>query len=386
MRILFIQYGDYAEAYDRLSRGEPETYRDQYRSVAHVAALAGARSEVTTIALCETAYARELAPGLQAIGMRRSALDSGEAERLLTRLAPDRLVCRTPHPGVLAAARRLRIPTLPCFADLFGTGLGGLLYRARLRRALAGENVPCVGNHSLNASRSVVVAGLAPASRVVPWDWSRLQPDPVAKTGVADRRAPRLFFAGKMAAEKGLGDAIAALAPLHERGLVARLTVAGAGDPAPWQEQAARLGMGDHVSFLGRIANTEVRRQMALHDAVLVPSRHAYPEGLPNTIYEALASRSALILSDHPAFLSRLPDTACLMVPEADPAALAAAVGRLADEPELYARLSSAAPAALNGLYVGLEWPRLVDAFLADPQNRSGWVAGNSLEALALGG
>ena len=39
---------------------------------------------------------------------------------------------------------------------------------------------------------------------------------------------------------------------------------------------------------------------MSAHDIVIVPSRHDYPEGLPMTIYEALAMRTPLVVSDHP--------------------------------------------------------------------------------------
>ena len=50
MNILFVQTGDYAEAWHSLARGEPETYRDQQASVAYVAGLAPAH-QVTTLCL-----------------------------------------------------------------------------------------------------------------------------------------------------------------------------------------------------------------------------------------------------------------------------------------------------------------------------------------------
>jgi glycosyltransferase involved in cell wall biosynthesis len=43
---------------------------------------------------------------------------------------------------------------------------------------------------------------------------------------------------------------------------------------------------------LGVIAAEPVLDEMRNSDAVVVPSRHDYSEGLPNTIFEALASRS----------------------------------------------------------------------------------------------
>jgi glycosyltransferase involved in cell wall biosynthesis len=133
------------------------------------------------------------------------------------------------------------------------------------------------------------------------------------------------------------------------------------------------------------IPNADVRRRMREHDAVVVPSRHSYAEGLPNTIYEALASRSPLVISDHPAFQGRvMPETECLVYRAADPADLARALALLAAEPAFYRALSENSVQALDGLYVGMEWARLIEAFVEDPENRGGWVQANSLKALGL--
>jgi len=40
-------------------------------------------------------------------------------------------------------------------------------------------------------------------------------------------------------------------------------------------------------------------------DAIVIPSRHEYPEGLPLTIYEALAARTPIVASDHQCFSAR---------------------------------------------------------------------------------
>lgn len=137
------------------------------------------------------------------------------------------------------------------------------------------------------------------------------------------------------------------------------------------------------ASFIGTIPNEEVRRRMQQHDFVIVPSRHSYAEGLPNTICEGLASRSPLIVSDHPAFAGRLkPDRECAAFSASDPEALADCVARLCADQALYAALSANAPEALAGLHVGVEWRELMTMFLRDPRNSSGWVARHSLKAL----
>ncbi|MFZ3585094.1 glycosyltransferase family 4 protein, partial [Loktanella sp. DJP18] len=161
----------------------------------------------------------------------------------------------------------------------------------------------------------------------------------------------------------------------------ASLSIAGPGDQGHWRARAAEMGVGNSIGFLGLIPNAQVRREMWHHDIVVVPSRHDYPEGLPNTICEALASRSPLIISDHPAFSGRLESRRdCLIYRAARPDALARSIKSLIDDPVLYRTLSENSERAHDSLYVGLEWSLLVDKFLNDPDNLSGWVAAHCLQ------
>ncbi|MEM6974629.1 MAG: glycosyltransferase family 4 protein [Pseudomonadota bacterium] len=378
-RLLIVQYGNYAEAWHRVQNGEPETYRDQFSSVSFVDSLADDR-EVITVALSADAHDEVLRPGLRSIGLpghpTRRTLDG-----LIDSIAPDAIVCRTPYSALIGSCAARGIRVLPNFADIFGARtLRDRVRLWRLSRNMRRLRAPCISNHSLNASRSAVAALGFPAERVVPWDWEMLTPDPTAKTAMADAKRPRLFFAGNLTPSKGLGDVIEALALLRRDGIGATFSVAGAGNLAPWRDRAADLGVEDAVDLLGTLPLTTVREQMASHDIVLVPSRHDYAEGLPNTIYEALASRSALIISDHPAFAGRLRDGQdCLVFRAADPTSLASTVRRIVEEPSLYGALSAQAPGALRSLTVGMSWIDLITHFLDDPDDRTNWVLANSL-------
>jgi len=385
-RLLFVQFGDFAKAHAALAAGQPETYRDQQRSVDLVAALAPTRA-VTVACFRASAPEVALAPGLCALGLE-TGIDRAGVRALFERARPEALVLRTPHRLILEEANRRGLPVLPSFADLFtrggfGHGLRRGLQNWRMARALAAPGIACVSNHSLNASRSMAEAlGIDPA-RIVPWDWSRLTPSAESRTAPRDASAPRGFYAGLLQETKGVGDCLRAVALLRGQGRALRFDFAGPGDPAPWQAEAERLGIADLVRFLGVIPNRQVRTEMQGADIVVVPSRHAYPEGLPNTIYEGLASRTPLIISDHPAFAGRIDPAACLVFPQTDAAALAAAIARLCDDPALYAGLSQASAAALERLYIGVEWGDLLHLWLADPANRTGWVAPRSLAACA---
>lgn len=381
--ILFVQNGDYAEAYQRFAEGGAETYRDQKASVDFVASLAP-KARVTTFAFGADQDRVELAPQLWAAGGSRETFDAKQISELFDETEATHMVLRTPHVGLLREAARRNVPVLPSFADIFSSkGLRGRYRNWKLRRALQHCKAPCFSNHSLNASRSMVEALGLPANRVVPWDWSKVPLASEAKSGIADPRRPSAFFAGKLSEDKGVGDCLDAISLLRADDVMVTMSFAGSGNIPEWQARTEGLGIAEQVNFLGMIPNAQVRTRMHEHDFVIVPSRHTYAEGLTNTIYEGLASRSALVISDHPAFAGRLKaDAECLVFPAMNSSALAACLKRAILDPALYRRLSENAAAAHDQLYIGMEWTALVTAFLDDPENQTGWVELNSLQAL----
>ncbi|MEM1340772.1 MAG: glycosyltransferase family 4 protein [Pseudomonadota bacterium] len=385
LKIVFYQHGNFREALDHFAAGGAETYRDQRLSVGYVEQLAE-RHQVTVVAMCGEAYDDSARPGLRLVGLSDpTAFKTDQALEFLRQMQPDRLIARSPHAPLLRAAARLGVPTLPSLADSFRRGgPRSFVRRWRLKGLLQGDHIPCVANHSLNASRGLVQGMGLPADRVVPWDWSRMPMHPVTRGPARAPGAPlHLVYAGGLREAKGLGDLLDAMALAQADGVRTRLTVAGRGEPGPWQARAAKLGLD--VDYVGLISHADVVRLMGRGDAVVVPSRLSYPEGLPNTIYEALAARSALILSDHPAFLGRLRDRQeALFFAAENPASLADRLRDLARDPALSKRLAGNAATALEGLYVGLEWPDLITRFVDDPTNQTGWVAPHSLHGLGL--
>lgn len=382
--ILFVQNGDFAEAYRRFADGSAETYRDQKASVDFVAELAP-EVRVTTFAFGADNDRIELAPELWATGGTRQTFGAQHISELFDQAEVTHLVLRTPHVDFLRAAARRNIPVLPSFADIFSRqGLRSRYRNYKLRRALLQCQAPCFSNHSLNASRSLVEALGLPAQKIVPWDWSKVPLAGETKSGVGDPGRPTAFFAGTLSEDKGVGDCLDAISLLRADDVELTMSFAGPGDIPKWQARAERLGIAEQVNFLGMIPNSQVRSEMREHDFVIVPSRHSYAEGLPNTIYEGLASRSALVISDHPAFAGRLkPDTECLIFPSMNCTELAACLRRAILDPLLYRQLSENAAIAHDQLYIGMEWTTLVTAFLNDPDNQTGWVEVNSLQTLA---
>lgn len=148
----------------------------------------------------------------------------------------------------------------------------------------------------------------------------------------------RLLHVGRLQPGKGIQDAVAALSRLPE---TATLTFAGSWDPreeGSLDRLVAELGLGERVTMLGHRTHAEIEELYATHDAVLFPVRWDEPWGL--VPLEAMAAGCPVIATGRGGSGEYLRGGGnCLLVPAADPDALAGAVRRLAADPDLRARL-----------------------------------------------
>lgn len=383
-RLLFVQSGFFRDGYKRFIENEPETYRDQRLSVGFICGLAP-DNEVFIASLDGEYDERTLTPGLHAVGLDRKNKTKERVRQVIDYANPDIVVLRTPDLMFMREVGLRGVRTLPTLADIFTRGrFRAAVRNMRASRALHRLNAVCVANHNLNASLSMARSLRIPENKIVPWDWSKLTVNPGAKTGVVDPDNIRLFYAGSVTEAKGVGDCIAAIRLLRDEGLSIHMSIAGSGKIEEFRAQAESHGVLDCVEFVGKIPHNAVQDRMRGSDIVVVPSRHEYPEGFPNTIYEALASRTPLIISDHPAFEGRLRDGMdCLIFEAKNTAALAGRIRRLAEDSNLYGRVSSNSAEAHDNVYAGMLWTDLVETFLNDPDNSSGWVEANSLSTLS---
>lgn len=139
---------------------------------------------------------------------------------------------------------------------------------------------------------------------------------------------------------KGIDCFLRAFAEVTSRHPDATATVAGEGDTRPYRQLAEQLGIDRHVRFAGWVDWSELRN---LHDrsrALVLPS---FEEGLPMAIIEALATGLPVIATPVGAIPEVLRDgETALLVPPGDVAALAAAMLRLAADPQLADALAGA--------------------------------------------
>ena len=154
--------------------------------------------------------------------------------------------------------------------------------------------------------------------------------------------------AGRLAPEKGLPHLLAAVALARARGLPIQLLLAGDGpDRAALAGQADRLGLAEHVRFLG--FQRQLETVYPAFDVFALPSLE---EASPLALLEAMSCARAVVAAAVGGVPEILDHGRCgLLVPAADPGALVAAVSRLFEEPALRRDLAAAARARVLAAY-----------------------------------
>jgi glycosyltransferase involved in cell wall biosynthesis len=182
----------------------------------------------------------------------------------------------------------------------------------------------------LRPERVVVVPNPAPATSSVP-------PRDKARAAL-DVQGLALGTAGRLTAQKALGDGLAALARIRD----VELLVLGDGpERAALEAEAVELGVADRVRFQGAGTREDVLRMFRAVDVVLLTSVW---ENLPHTLLEALAVGTPVIATA----VGGIPEIVLdgengLLVPAHDVDALVAAIERVVRDDGLRAALAAAA-------------------------------------------
>ena len=165
---------------------------------------------------------------------------------------------------------------------------------------------------------------------------------------------PNILFVGRHEPRKGLLDLLKAQRILRRTGYGTRLLVVGSGP----QEREARRYVATRglkgVEFLGRV--TEVEKAQLYRTATVYASPATGGESFGIVLLEAMAGGAPIVASDIHGYKGVVRrGREGLLVPPRDPKALAVAIARLLDEPELRAEMSE------NGRQRAEEfgWPRV---------------------------
>jgi glycosyltransferase involved in cell wall biosynthesis len=152
----------------------------------------------------------------------------------------------------------------------------------------------------------------------------------------------RLLYIGRLVRTKGIFESIQALKLLRERGIAARLVVAGSGPvDGALRQAAAEQGVEDRVTFAGPTFGERKAKLLAEADVLMLPTYHL--EGLPYALLEGMAAGLVPIVTH----VGAIPDVVQqdvhgLFVPPRDPQAVAAALEALAGDRAAFERMSAA--------------------------------------------
>ncbi len=183
-----------------------------------------------------------------------------------------------------------------------------------------------------------------------------LIPEPIAAETAAARRAelrlppktPLIAAAARLAPEKGITYLLQALAALPPALTPPHLALLGEGDlRETLQAEAVRLGVSNRVHFLG--FRTEVLEWVGAADLFVLPSL-AEPFGIALVEAMALGKPAVAVRAGGPCEIVSDGVTG-LLVPPADPAALAAAIQSLLERPADAAAMGEAGQVRANALY-----------------------------------
>jgi len=151
--------------------------------------------------------------------------------------------------------------------------------------------------------------------------------------------APVIGAVSRLAWKKGIRYLIQATPRLIESAPEARVVIAGDGPlRSELEAEAAALGVGHRVLFLG--SRDDTIDLLGAFDVFVLPS---VVEGMSNALIEAMAARRAVVATDVGGNAEVVIDGETgFLVKSGDPGALAAAILKLLDAPELAADMGAA--------------------------------------------
>lgn len=184
------------------------------------------------------------------------------------------------------------------------------------------------------------------------------------QTSGSTNEGPVLFLClGRMVYKKGFDVLIRALAKpaLRKRNVMA-VMVGGGDQRVEWEELAGQLGVADRLRWTGNVPVDQIRTYYNLADLLINPAVQKPADGLNVCVIDAMSCGTPVVGSNvqgNP--LAIVDGETGLLVPESDPAALAAALATLVDDADLRQQMGRASRQRIE---TELGWPHLARRYI----------------------
>ncbi len=380
---IFFYAGDFVDVLRRDAAGEQQIYAT-HGEVARLILGLKAVGVLVTIYSYVTDTAKDETPidGVRVVSLGASGSSRGILKAAVEKVDADTIIAHFAFPELLSAAIASGKRVFAGLANSYNErGIKQFIRRVRIARLLNNQRIRMITNHCLPSTQHLARIGVD-RSKLVPWDVPhRFRPGNNSPKQLVAKATYKVAYAGSIAELKGVGDLIKAIALLKAKEVHLNASFAGLGDISAMQSLADSLGVGECVNFRGIVGNDDVFKMFRDADLVAVPSRTAYPEGFPLTMFEAIASRSPIICSDHPMFQPVLSDGYnCAVFRSADVDGFASAMRRVLTAPALYKTLSESAEQTWTALEGPADWRTLITTWVVEGEN-SPWLEPYRLKA-----
>lgn len=283
---------------------------------------------------------------LTMIGFLGSEFVSAVASR--RQFQPDLVHAHWWFPGGLVGTWAATLADIPLLTTMHGSDVRLMRNapRARplLRHVIRKSSGVTTVSHWLAQELRALVPSARPTVAPMPVDTTLFTPPGAGEgsaggPGAGERTADRLLVVGRLNAQKGITHLIAALAQMRTE---AWLDVVGDGpDRAALEQQARAAGVAARITWHGALPQQALPALYRRAAALVVPS---IDEGLGLVAVEAQLCATPVVASDS----GGLPDVVRhgqtgILVPPANPAALAAALDDLLSRPDRGLALGQAA-------------------------------------------
>ena len=382
---IYFYAGDFVDVLKRYEEGFQQIYQthNEVARLIHDLLARNYRVNIFSFFTPERKVERPI-EGLQVISL--GARDYSAGSLLASAVESDdadAIVAQIPYLELLRAVATTKSRAVAVCANSYNrSGLRAMLEKRKVVSMLNNSRFEFVSNHCLPATEHLARIGVK-REKLIAWDVPHpFEPASSSPKKLSSRRPFEVVYVGSITERKGVTDLIHAVAILHKKGVEVHCSFAGLGDIDPMRTLGTKLKISNLLTFLGLIGNNDVFNMMAAADLIVIPSRTAYPEGFPLTMFEAIASRTPIVCSDHPMLRPVMSDGRNASVfPAGDHRAFAAAILRTLTNPTLYEALSANALSTWQALKGPADWRTMIFKWVVEGRS-SPWLRDHTLAAI----